>query len=367
MYLKTLYVRFYKSFNDDFLRKNDQRYKPKPWEKIGDNSSYPYIEVPIEEKITTIVGANESGKSHLLSAIKKAITGKEIERSDFCRYSAFFTVKTNQLKYPDFGTEWTNLSENEQKKLVEIINPTETLNFNSFKIFRTNKDDLTIYLPFGDKYRPYTINLSDAENLQNLLPKILEIKSNIALPTSVPIQALANLGREECSTGDHFYSLDDLNFNPRNFEFCTSEERHQILDLVNMLENSEIVESFKDYSRNKQTSFTKEFIEVGQKIQSILKNNDSRLKENKANYQLAYKLICKIAQVDPRVLSDLSKAIREGKHGYANGIIEKINRQLSSNLNFPSYWVQDKEFRLKVMARDYDLVFTITDRTGTDY
>lgn len=53
--------------------------------------------------------------------------------------------------------------------------------------------------------------------------------------------------------------------------------------------------------------------------------------------------------------------------GYANGIIEKINRQLSINLNFPNYWVQDRNFCLKVMARDYDLVFTITDRTGTEY
>jgi predicted ATP-dependent endonuclease of OLD family len=75
--------------------------KPKPWEKI-DNAFYPYIEVPLDPTITTIVGANESGKSHLLSAIEKAISGNNIERSDFCRYSNFFTVKQNELKYPDF-------------------------------------------------------------------------------------------------------------------------------------------------------------------------------------------------------------------------------------------------------------------------
>lgn len=109
MQLKTVFIRFYKSFNDDFLRKNDDRVKPKPWEKIGE-TFYPYIEVPVESQITTVVGANESGKSHLLSAIEKAITGRRIERSDFCRYSPFFTVKQNELKYPDFGTEWATLS-----------------------------------------------------------------------------------------------------------------------------------------------------------------------------------------------------------------------------------------------------------------
>jgi AAA15 family ATPase/GTPase len=119
MHLKTVFIRFYKSFNDDFLRKHNNKVKRKPWELI-DNVFYPYIEVSIESKITTIVGANESGKSHLLSAIEKAISGKDIERSDFCRYSPFFTVKQNELKYPDFGTEW-ELSKPEQDSLREII------------------------------------------------------------------------------------------------------------------------------------------------------------------------------------------------------------------------------------------------------
>ncbi len=88
MRLKTIFIRFYKSFNDDFLRKNDNRVKPKPWETIGD-MFYPYIEVPIEQKITTIVGANESGKSHLLSAIEKAISGKILSAVIFAATPTF--------------------------------------------------------------------------------------------------------------------------------------------------------------------------------------------------------------------------------------------------------------------------------------
>ncbi|MFN9858025.1 MAG: ATP-dependent nuclease, partial [Pseudanabaena sp.] len=84
-------------------------------------------------------------------------------------------------------------------------------------------------------------------------------------------------------------------------------------------------------------------------------------------FALAYKLVCKIAQVDANALLELAEAIKSEMEGYANGIIEKINRQLSTNFNFSNYWVQDRNFFLKVMARSYDLVFTISDRTGTEY
>jgi len=102
-------------------------------------------------------------------------------------------------------------------------------------------------------------------------------------------------------------------------------------------------------------------------IIAALDDVDSYYESKEKEFELAYKLICKIAQVDSNALLDLAKAIKDGMQGYANGIVEKINRQLSSHLNFPNYWVQDRNFCLKVMARDYDLVFTITDRTGTEY
>lgn len=102
-------------------------------------------------------------------------------------------------------------------------------------------------------------------------------------------------------------------------------------------------------------------------IISALDEVDSYNEKREKEFELAHKLICKIAQVDSNALLDLAEAIKNGMQGYANGIIEKINRQLSVNLNFPNYWVQDRNFCLKVMARDYDLVFTITDRTGTEY
>jgi len=53
-----------------------------------DGQWWPFISVPLDRVMTAIVGANESGKSHLIHAIVCALTGEGIDRRDFCRYSA---------------------------------------------------------------------------------------------------------------------------------------------------------------------------------------------------------------------------------------------------------------------------------------
>jgi predicted ATPase len=340
MLLKKVFIRFYKSFNDDFLRKNDDRVKSNPWEMIG-NSFYPYIEVPIEPKITTVVGANESGKSHLLSAIEQSITGENIQRSDFCRYSHFFTVKRNELKYPDFGAEWCDLSKAELDALRKVAAIPKYIGFEQFLLFRNNVDDLTVYLFYQSEYKPYNIKKELIHELHELLPKPFKIESSIALPASVPIGKLIQLGEGNCA---------DI----KQFELKEKAQRNEIID-------------FFDRFSNANANIEKIFFE-------LQKNNDlksifqaEKLSNKQKEFELAYKLLCKVAEVDVDALVDLSKALKEGNEGYANGLIDQINIKLSASLNFPSYWVQDRNFCLKVMARDYDLVFTITDRTGTEY
>jgi AAA15 family ATPase/GTPase len=100
MRLKTLFIRFYKSFNYDYLeRYAENPRQPQPWEWVDGEQEkwYPYVQIPIDPKVTTIVGANESGKTHLLDAIKKGISGQGISYEDFCRYSQFFAVTQGKL------------------------------------------------------------------------------------------------------------------------------------------------------------------------------------------------------------------------------------------------------------------------------
>ena len=353
MLLKKVFIRFYKSFNDDFLRKNDDRVKPKPWELIKD-AFYPYIEVPIEPKITTIVGANESGKSHLLSAIEKALFVKNIERSDFCRYSPLFTVKKNELKYPDFGSEWSGLSKSEKVSLREIIEIPDKLMLDRFLIFLNNVDNLTLYLPEKEDYRPYKLGKNQVIELQKLLPKPFRIESNIALPSSVPIKKLVELAQDDYSGS-------------RKFELLDRVQRNQIVEtLENLSSHPELINKINLNGAEKNDRGMTLLKSIISALEGVNSSNREQEKRNK-EFHLAYKLICKIAEVDTNALLDLAEAIQNGMQGFANGIIEKINRQLAINLNFPNYWVQDRNFSLKVVARDYDLVFTITDKTKTEY
>ncbi|MDB9371755.1 AAA family ATPase [Nodularia sphaerocarpa] len=355
MYLKTIFIRFYKSFNDDFLRKHENR-EPKPWELIGKNY-YPYIEVPFHSKITTIVGANESGKSHLLSAIEKAISGEKIERSDFCRYSPFFTVKQNELKYPDFGSEW-GLAELEDESIKTILNIHDDIKFDRLLIFRNNINNLTIYLPEKGKYRQCKVEEKQKNELQTLLPRTFRIESSVALPSSVPIKKLVELDQKDY-------------VDSRKFEILDREQRSKIVDALDTFSrNPELISKVRVLWGEKREEIEPEAVTAIKFIISALDEisfSDKEKEKREKEFNLAYKLICKIAQVDTNSLLDLSKAIKDGLQGYANGIIDKINHQLAINLNFPNFWVQDRKFCLKVMARDYDLVFTITDRTGTEY
>lgn len=356
MHLKTVFTRFYKSFNDDFLRKNDNRVKPKPWEMIGD-AFYPYIEVPIDPKITTVVGANESGKSHLLSAIEKAISGENIERSDFCRYSPFFTVKQNELKYPDFGSEWSGLSRTEEASVRKILEIADDVIFERFFVFRSNNNS-KFYLPDKGTYRQYKLTEKQDNELKKLLPSVFKIESSVALPSSVPIKKLVELGQKNSVV-------------VRKFELLDREQRSRIVDALDIFsDNPGLITKVRGFVGENREEIDREAVDAIKSIISAIDEISFSAKEKtrrEEEFDLAYKLICKIAQVDTKALLDLAKAIKGGMQGYANGIIEKINRQLSINLNFPNYWVQDRNFCLKVMARDYDLVFTITDRTGTEY
>lgn len=190
MHLSNVFIRFYKSFNFDYLRKFDSKVRNRPdWEMIED-LWYPYVRIPIDEKITTIVGANESGKTHSLTAIEKGLSGTDIARGDFCRYSQFFAVEQGKMRWPDFGFEWAEITRQEADAIgAACENSPRT--FDRCLIFRTDKSTLTIYIPSGDGYSSHRV--SDANRLRNALPTVFRLREDIALPESVPIRYLGSV------------------------------------------------------------------------------------------------------------------------------------------------------------------------------
>lgn len=335
MYLKSLLVRFYKSFNFDFLRKfNPKASERSEWEMI-DGMWYPYVRIPIEKDITVVVGENESGKSHLLDAIEKGITGKGIEREDFCRYSHFFTVELGKMKWPDFGFEWAGLDTSDKAELAAACGIESAAEAHSFLLFRDRKDSLTAYVPGHDQPKKVKTEFIDR------LPNVFRLRENIGLPRSIPIRSLSM----------------------RN-------ETHAAIELFDRQRRSSFFDSLcgsLDWFKTQQT-VTQKASDIATKFSGFSEAASTGSSErDQEELQLARDLILKIAKIDSEAIQELHEALERGRDAYANSIIDEMNEALARTLNFPHWWVQDSDFQLEVSARDYDLVFTVRDRTGREY
>ncbi len=331
MVIKTLYVRFFKSFNYDYLRKSDPNAVPDPWDVLDDELFYPFVRIPMEKQITTVVGANESGKSQLLSAIKCLLTGKDIERRDFCRYSAFFSVG-KEMAAPEFGAEFGDLADEDAEAIRALTELDADTEVKSFWFFRLSKQ-MVIYVTGTDG--DWVEKSITAKMLEKVtLPTLFEIDAKVPLPDSVPIDYLVapNAAKSVRPRGRFLGWVESMIDHPAWFD-STDSVTKAAADLTG------------EYPVYKE----------GQDDKHLM----SRL-------QLAEKLLLQVASIDKSAFEELRQAVKTSE-GYANGLVDKMNERLANALNFPKWWTQDRDFSLYLTLRDFDLVFTVRDRTGSDY
>ncbi|GGN98844.1 AAA family ATPase [Microbispora bryophytorum] len=333
MLITAVFIRFFRSFNFDYLRKAHEGFSPDPWDALeSDDLQYPFVKVPLEATVTTVVGANESGKSQLLSAIKHALTGQGIERGDFCRYSQFFTVNKS-MAFPDFGLEFKGLNQNERDTLAKSCKTTFDEEVNTFTMFRINGKDPVVYIPQDGKWALHPVQ--DRKAFNAILPRWFEIDASVALPESVPIKYLAE-AKTSVQTG------------PR-------KQRYSFLNLV--MENAQsLFGGSVEQVAPAPPALTTAFAAASEPTD-----------EHDRQLALADDLLLKVAKINRTAFQELMKAVEAGRDGFANGVVEQMNRALAASLNFPKWWSQDHHFRLLLTLRDQDLVFTIRDRTGTEY
>lgn len=330
MRIKTLYIRFYKSFNYDYLRKSHPNATPHPWDVLQDETFYPFVRIPMEKDITPVVGANESGKSQTLSAVKCLLTGDGIERKDFCRYSKFFSV-SKDMATPEFGGEFTSLTADEATVIRDLTGLAPDKRVDSFSLFRLNKRT-TLYVQQGDGWTEHELKSPDTKKI--VLPKYFEIDANIPLPDSVPIDYLVDTRASK-----------------------TARPRRETLGWMERVrENVDAWFGTADNTVKSAPKISEAFNATGEEPDDYLA----------ARLKLAEDLLITVAGIDRSAFEELRKAVKHSE-GYANGLVAKMNVRLAEALNFPKWWSQDRDFSLYLTLRDFDLVFTVRDRTGSDY
>lgn len=328
MLIKTLYVRFYKSFNYDYLRKSDFNAVPDPWDEMRDGLFYPFVRIPMERGITPVVGANESGKSQLLAAVKCLLTGEGIKRRDFCRYSTFFAVD-KEMSFPEFGAEFNNLSDTEITSVGQAAGLAGDVALESFWFFRFN-GRCVLYVRDDSKW--VELELGAKAMGQIRFPTFFKIDAHTPLPESVPLDYLTSTKSKKTRTRRNWLN------------------RQQFVR-----DNSDLFESVEKVPGN-----------AGKIAAAFGADGIDEDEEMLLGMKLAEDLLVRVAGVDRSAFTELQEAVKESE-GYANGLVDKMNQQLAHVLNFPRWWSQDTEFSLYLTLRDFDLVFTVRDRTGSDY
>ncbi|GAA0946554.1 hypothetical protein GCM10009554_42540 [Kribbella koreensis] len=330
MKLHSVYARFYRSLNYDFIRASGEHYEPDPWDETPEGN-YPFVRIKLRPGITTVVGANESGKSQVLSAIQAALTGIGFERSDFCRYSRFFGVH-NDLVLPEFGVVFADISD-EAVKLIETISGHSDLHdVERVAFFRMNQTPkFRVYVRQNDKWTGPEHVAKPSALADFGVPVPFRINADVPLPDSVPIDYLVSGNKTAPLGRDHLRELWD-GFHQNNSWFQSDQ------------------------------TVTTHAGAISKMFRPIRQATEDEVEM----YELAADLIFKVAGINKELVRELQAHVKK-KNGYANSIVDTINSELAKALDFPHWWSQDSQFELFVALFEFDLVFMIRDRTGRTY
>lgn len=328
MRLARVYARFFKSFNFDYERRARENAIRHDWEQL-EEGWYPYVRLDVDPEVTAVVGANESGKSHLLDAIECVVGVKAVRRSDFCRHSQLYSIETHEIRLPDVGAEFIIASESEAGVLAALgVNAALG---QKFLFIRPGVG--RPFVSLGDDR--VELDTDDLKAVEDIFPRVIRFSTKVAIPDSVPISIL--WGGNSGTLGDR-------------------RIRSRFIDMA---------ETVRASDANEFGPFVPKFLEFfsprvsGADAEKKRKERDER--------ELARKLLVDVARVDQDIFKDLQEAISSGNEGDVSGLVGKINQSLTRHLNLSRWWTQDSDFALRVSPRERELVFTIQDRTESEY
>ncbi|MFZ5518824.1 MAG: ATP-dependent nuclease [Candidatus Zhuqueibacterota bacterium] len=121
------------------------------------------LTLPVDPKISVLIGPNESGKSNLLKALLSFNPEAIFDLSQTCQYSDYYYQK----KYPEIAVEFFNISKENRAHLVQLSEE-----FKQVETFYVKREgpEISDYKVFIDDKE---IQISDMKRLLKVLPKIV--------------------------------------------------------------------------------------------------------------------------------------------------------------------------------------------------
>lgn len=138
--------------------------------------------LPVDPRITVLIGANESGKTNTLKAIDSFRPGTPFSNNLTCQYSDYY----HQGKCPEVGLEFTNLSRENRRSLIPLHGAFKDVE--SFLVLKTGPE-------FSDYHvfvKNEEIQVKDVKRLIENLPKILYFDHISLIKSRVELDTLLN-------------------------------------------------------------------------------------------------------------------------------------------------------------------------------
>lgn len=346
MRLTHVLLRWYKSFNIGHGQSTSRRGgDSRPWNELDIKGApdilLPFVEVPLDRDITTIVGGNETGKSHLLNAISKVLTGRGVpdnrpfSQTDLCHYAA--VRSPNADVWPHIGITIETEESGELEELLGTANiPTRAQSGDreQFTLLLAPHNARVALLYIRGASDPIDLNQGQLDAIRGSLPKVEFIDSKAALPDQIWIRSVIQAYKGTYSPGK-FYDP-------------------AVADLA---------ARFMAELAPAQSQIDPQNLSALQKIQKELAAGQI---DEAASAELVVLLLRDILGVTPATLEYLEK-IPEDERGYIEGIVSEWNRLIEERLILSTYWQQDDMFNLRVSCKGRKLYFEITDRTKSVY
>jgi ABC-type cobalamin/Fe3+-siderophores transport system ATPase subunit len=324
----------------------------RPWNRLGrpgdDDDAFPFIEIPLEDDITTVVGANESGKSHLLSAISKVLTGKGIPDAkgtprsysctDLCHYTS--PRSKNAEDWPHIGLQFRDVSQEDLTAIGKAVGNTSIgskVPNDSYRltlILAPDNGGVVAHL-YLDNDSPVSLDQSKLDDVRKCLPRAEFIKSDLVISNQDPLTSL--------------------------LAACGEASEKCVFDYLSVQKIANAIHSLAIAEQNPQAP-----TDIGKTLLSWKSTLAGALVNDQAKAELEGLLFKDVIGITENTLKFVQELPLDDRT-HADSLTAKWNREIEERLNLSHYWQQDDSFAIQVNFKQGILYFEITDKTGATY